>query len=155
MRSIVIDANLLVLLVVGLVDKQLISKHKRTRSFELADFELLVNFLTNFDEIVVTPNVMTEVSNLASQIAEPAHTEIRQQLAKMTGLQREEYCSSADAVKHSDFLRLGLTDCALLQVIQTHTPFVTVDLDLYLSAASVNNNVTNFNHLRESRLLNV
>lgn len=153
MRSIVLDANLLVLLVVGLADRSLIPRHKRTRTFEPADFDLLTKILAGYEQIVVTPNVMTEASNLASQTAEPGLTAVRQRLGALASVQREEYCPSARAVQHTHFLRLGLTDCALLDLIGSETPLLTTDLDLYLAAANANRNATNFNHLRQSRLL--
>lgn len=153
MRSIVIDANLLVLLVVGLVDRELIKVHKRTQSFEPEDFDLLTKTLMPFDEIVVTPNVMTEASNLASQVPEPSRTAIRRQLASLAGIYKEHYQASAASVKHQHFIRLGLTDCGLLDLVGTSLPLVTVDLDLYLEAAKSNESATNFNHLRQARLL--
>ena len=155
MRSVVIDANLLVLLIVGLVDRQLIQKHKRTRSFEPADFDLLTQILRGYEDVVVTPNVMTEASNLAAQVAEPSLTAVRQRLAAITSLQREEYRPSIDVVQHKDFLRLGLTDCGLLDVIGIDIPLLTADHDLYVAAARKNHQATNFNHLRQARLLGV
>ena len=50
MRQIVIDANLLVLLVVGLTDRALIAKHKRTKTFEPEDFDLLTRLLAGYDQ---------------------------------------------------------------------------------------------------------
>lgn len=153
-RSLVLDSNLLVLLVVGLVDRQLILKHKRTRSFEPEDFDLLTQILSEYEEIVVTPNVMTEASNLASQVAEPNLSAVRQRIAILAGSLREEYCPSAEATTLAPYLRLGLTDCALLALAGTQAPLLTTDLDLYLEAAKFNRLAKNFNHLREARLLN-
>lgn len=53
MRRIVVDTNLLVLLVVGLTDRALIKKHKRTIEFELIDFDQLCRELANFDVVMV------------------------------------------------------------------------------------------------------
>ena len=44
--GVFVDANLLVLLVVGLTEKNLISKHKRVkRKFDTDEFELLCSLL--------------------------------------------------------------------------------------------------------------
>jgi hypothetical protein len=153
MRSIVVDANLLVLLVVGLVDRELIKTHKRTRSFAPEDFDLLTETLSKFDEIVVTPNVMTEASNLASQTSEPALTAIREKFASLAKIHKEIYQESSVSVRHSDFVRLGLTDCGLLDLVGKSLPLLTTDLDLYLAASRTNHEATNFNHLRQQRLL--
>lgn len=73
---IVIDANALVLLVVGLMDKKLIAQHKRTSIYQVQDFEDLFNFIQDLSNVVVLPNVWTEVDNL---------------LNKFTGLFKYEY----------------------------------------------------------------
>lgn len=62
--QVVIDANLLVLLVVGAVDRRLVGKHRRVRSFEPEDYDLLLDLLQAPQPAVVTPNTLTEVSNL-------------------------------------------------------------------------------------------
>lgn len=151
MRRIVIDANLLVLLVVGITDRVLISRHKRTRSFEVEDYDLLVSILDSYDQVVVTPHIMTEVSNLLSQIGDPNLTRVRQTLCQLLPDQAEEYEPSSSIGKHKLFLRLGITDCAILNLVSKDTPLITVDLDLYLSAAE--GAAVNFNYLRQGRLL--
>lgn len=153
MRSVVIDANLLVLLVVGLVSRDLIGVHKRTRSFEPADFDLLLQLLNQYQEVIVTPNVMTEASNLASHSAEPTLSAVRRQLAVLAQAQREEYRPSASVVGNGEFLRLGLTDCSLLDIVADGIPLVTADLDLYLCAVKKNNATINFAHIQQRRLL--
>lgn len=153
MRSIVVDTNLLVLLVVGLTDRSLIEKHKRTRSFEVADFELLTEFLSCYDQVVVTPHILTEASNLISQIGEPALSAVRCTFATLLATQKEEFQASHEVASHNLFIRLGLTDCAILNLVKEEMPFITVDLDLYLAAAATNINAENFNHIRAARLL--
>ena len=152
-RSIALDANLLILLVVGLVDRDLIQTHKRTKSFEPADFDLLTSILAGYDEIVVTPNVLTETSNLLAQVREPARTRLMRQLALIVPTQREEYVASAEVTRHPDFVRLGLTDCGLLDVVGDELVMLTTDHDLYMAASRQNAKTINFNHLRQRRLL--
>ncbi len=62
--SLLIDTNLLVLLVVGVVDRKLISTHKRTKTFTESDFDLLVSVLKRFNEIWITSHCLAETSNL-------------------------------------------------------------------------------------------
>jgi len=40
MRSVLLDTNLLLLLTVGMLDRKLIGKHKRTQEFTEEDFDL-------------------------------------------------------------------------------------------------------------------
>ena len=66
-----IDSNLLVLLVVGSVGLDLIAKHRRLRDYSRDDFETLVDLLSHVDHLYVTPNTLTEASNLLAQHGEP------------------------------------------------------------------------------------
>ena len=62
-KVIVLDANLLLLLVVGLTSRAYISKHKRLQGYEELDFDLLICLIGSAN-VIVTPNTLTETSNL-------------------------------------------------------------------------------------------
>lgn len=153
-RVIAVDANLLVLLVVGLTDEKLVSKHKRTKSFQKEDFQLLQEILSGYEEILLTPHVLTEVSNLASQIGDPLKSKVRTTFAALINQHPESYEKSSEIGNHKLFPRLGLTDCGLLSLVEADTPLITVDLGLYLAACERSTKAVNFNHVREARLLN-
>ena len=153
LRQKIIDTNLLVLLVVGLTDRSLITKHKRTRTFEPEDFDLLIKLLASYDQMLITPHILTEVSNLVSQIGEPVKKTVLLTLSNLISAHQEVFEPSSEISKHEQFLKLGLTDCAILDLIKGNTPFVTVDLDLYLIASRKSKLATNFNYLRISRMI--
>ena len=83
MKSLIIDTNLLVLLVVGLTRLSLIERHKRTKQYVAADFELLVRCISNSSRIVVTPHTLAETSNLAGNIDGVARREVMSTLARI------------------------------------------------------------------------
>ena len=62
--GVFIDANLVVLFVVGSVDRRLVGTHRRARTFEPKDYGRLAEFISNAGQVFVTPNVLTEASNL-------------------------------------------------------------------------------------------
>ena len=65
-----IDANLLVLLVVGSAGRDYISKHRRLRRFSKEDYDLLLRLIRKAKgtrRVFVTPNTLTETSNLLGQ----------------------------------------------------------------------------------------
>ncbi len=70
MRSVLLDTNLLLLLVVGLFNRDLIARHKRTNSFVPEDFDLLMEFIDGYDVLWVTSHCLAEVSNLLRQTTE-------------------------------------------------------------------------------------
>lgn len=136
-KVIALDANLLVLLVVGLTDHSLITSHKRLKEYTPADFKLLERLISASSGVVVTPNVLSEASNLLRQISEPAKSRIGQAFRKLIHRTDEIYVVSSEASYRSEFLRLGLTDCSLLELSKQNIIIVSADLGLYLAAQNL------------------
>src|SRR4051812_35268145 len=114
MASVVLDSNLLLLLVVGVADREYIKKHRRLQSYSEADFDLLRRLIAPMSAIVVTPNILTEVSNFAKQIAEPARTRIATAFTVLLDKLDEQYVASKQAAAQPEFSRLWLTDSGIL-----------------------------------------
>jgi hypothetical protein len=93
-------------------------------------------------------NTLTEASNLLAQIDDPVRTDLRETFRRVVGATEEQYVPSPVAASSGYFLRLGLTDAGLLEVISGSRSLLTTDLDLYLSALQVGAEAVNFNHLR-------
>ena len=147
--GIYVDANLLVLLVAGLTDRELIAKHRRLQTYTLDDYELLCVFVEDAGEVRVTPNTLTEASNLLEQHAEPERSALMSTLGALVKRSPERVIVSRDAAAHGKFVALGLTDAALLTVVSSDTPLVTVDLDLFVAALARGEGAAiNFNHYR-------
>ena len=144
------DANLLVLLVAGALDPEIIAKHRRLRTFGAQDFERVQEMVSGFERVLVTPNTLTEASNLLGQHREPERSRLLATLRILIGESHEVVVASADAAGHPSFLRLGLTDAGLLGLVSQDTPLVTVDLDLYLAASKADPaSAINYRHLQE------
>ena len=133
-EGLFIDTNLLVLLTVGSVGRDLIAKHRRLREYTAEDYDLLLNLLGNVDRVFVTPNTLTETSNLIAQHGEPERSSFLDRLRYIIHESEEIVVASAEASENTSFNRLGLTDSALLEMVTDETPVLTVDLDLYLAA---------------------
>ncbi len=150
LSAVVVDANLLVLLVVGHHDPDLISKHRRARIFDIQDYNLLCRELNRFHKVLVTRNTLTEVSNLLSQHGEPEKSQLLRVLGGLIQKVDEVVVASTQASHHPSFERLGLTDAGLLEIISPETPLLTVDLDLYVEAVRGGQyRAFNFNHMRD------
>lgn len=148
--TIIVDANLLLLWIVGLASPDYIRKHKRLQAYTDEDFLILVNILSRARKIILTPNTLTETSNLAGYIAEPARTEIFYIFSALikAAETEERFIESAAAAARPEFVRLGLTDSALLQLAGDSHTLLTADVDLYLAALHRGLNAENFNHHR-------
>ncbi|OHD55833.1 MAG: hypothetical protein A2Y33_14465 [Spirochaetes bacterium GWF1_51_8] len=64
---IVIDANLLILLLVGLYNENQIKAFKRTANFTVKDYEVIKFYFNNAEKVYITPHILTEVSNLTDR----------------------------------------------------------------------------------------
>ena len=147
--ALFIDANLIVLLVVGQAGRELIARHSRTKMFAVEDYDRLIRAISRVGELRVTPNTLTEASNLLGQHGEPQRSRLLLKLRELIERNPEIVVASADAARHVAFPRLGLTDAALLEVVSADAPLLTVDLDLYVAAlASGEEAAINFNRWR-------
>ena len=145
--KIFVDSNLLVLLVVGETDKKLIVKHRRLREFQEEDYERLVRLVHHIDQILITPNTLTEASNLLAQHGEPERSRFFEVLRILIEEHEEIVVTSKTASHNKEFARHGLTDAALLEVVSNSNPLITVDLALYLAAISKESeSAYNFRH---------
>ena len=149
-EGVFVDANLLVLLVAGALDPGVIARHRRLRTFGPEDFERLQEMVSGFERVLVTPNTLTEASNLLGQHREPERSRLFKTLRILIGESHEVVVASADAAGHPSFSRLGLTDAGLLGLVSRDTPLVTVDLDLYLAASRADpSSAVNYRHHQE------
>ena len=60
----ILDANLLLVLLAGSCDKRSLGQKKFVKDYGADDFNMLREMLSGFGEFFVTPNVITECSNL-------------------------------------------------------------------------------------------
>ena len=138
---------MLVLLIVGATDKKLIAKHRRLQEFHEDDYDRLVRLVDQMNQILVTPNTLTEASNLLAQHGEPERSRFFEVLRILIEEHEEIVVASQAASRNTEFKRLGLTDAALLEVISNSNPLITVDLDLYLAAINQDgDSAFNFRH---------
>ena len=152
---LILDSNLLVLYTVGATSRSYISKHKNLKNYTEEDFDILLEIISSVKNVLVTPNTLTETSNLALQIGNPAKEEIRLCLKRIIELTEESYIKSVDAVRNSHYSFLGLTDAALLEFANTgkgpsKITLLTTDLDLYIASFSSKIQSINFNHYRDN-----
>ena len=145
--GVFVDANLLVLLVAGNSDRSLVGRHRRLRTFSVAQYDSLRHLLDRFGKVFVTPNTLTEASNLLRLHREPERSRLCEELRHAIDKSEEVVVVSAVAARNRHFVRLGLTDAALLELASPETPLLTVDLDLYLAASAMSPRAAfNFNH---------
>jgi hypothetical protein len=148
-----VDANLLLLYLVGKCDPRIIPRFPRTQKYTSEDFELLSKLLeTFFRALVTTPNVLTEVSNLATKLSENERAAFFDQMRHSVATLDETYCPSRVAVEDRNYRTFGLTDATILN-FRPDVLVLTDDLPLYQLLSSRGRDVLNFTHIRAALTL--
>lgn len=113
-KSLLLDSGPLLLLVVGLTDRGLIRKHKRTTHLSVDDFDQLWEVVGRYPRVLTTPAVLTEVSNHLEHHAEPERGRLFKVFAEVIGRLVEIHRPSEEVRADDAFSRLGLTDTGFL-----------------------------------------
>ena len=147
-QGVLADTNLLVLYVVGSVNRKRIETFKRTRQYRSQDYDLLKGVLERFNSVYTLAHIMAEVSNL-TDLPGPELLLARRVLRDTIKVYHEVPLPSDKAVEEQSFERLGLTDAAIACAAREHNCAVlTDDLNLYLSLSKDQTEVYNFAHMR-------
>jgi hypothetical protein len=149
-QAILLDANLLILQIIGVFDDRLLGR-KRLDIYDEADFKLLNRIVGKFVRNLTTPHLLAEASNLTDQIvSKPRHREFRKFLAaQILPFLDEQWCLASQLCSTEPFFRLGLADAAICQLADDRTLVLTVDAELYNVLIERGVNAQNFNHLRD------
>lgn len=148
-KGVLIDANLLLGYLVGSIHpRHLANCRATTRYFSEADFPLLNRFLIQFDQIITTPHVLTEVSNLGGRLPDSLHAGFRSLFRVVVGKMSEQFKPSQSVCGHEDFPRFGLTDTAISMIAPGRYLVLTDDLALFGLLAKRRIDAVNFNHVR-------
>jgi hypothetical protein len=130
-RHLLLDANLLLVLAIGMHDPIFIERHKRTKGeYRPSDFELIVDLIDFFGNTLSTPSVLTEVSNLLPQggLPEGMKRSLLGRFAEVVRFLEERYMPSGELSTHDQFVVFGLTDIAVLEAaVARNCLIVTAD----------------------------
>jgi rRNA-processing protein FCF1 len=149
--KIVVDANLLLLLLIGTVNKDYIEKFKRTSMYTKNDYNLLVEILKNYSKIITTPNILTEVNNFTKQAQKPNKNDVIVCFSKWlsSGFIEEEFIESRVVCNDQSFFYLGLTDTSIIKLSKERLGVITKDKHLFLELDRRQIPVINFSDYME------
>ncbi|MGL5944311.1 MAG: PIN domain-containing protein [Waterburya sp.] len=147
-KGILIDTNILLLYLVGSLNRDRISRFKRTAQFVPKDYDLLLELVNNFQKIITTPNILTEVNSLANQLGEPERSQCMNLFTGLIYQISEVYLESSIITNHELFSRFGLTDCGIMLIAKDKYLVLTDDLKLHLYLKAQGIDTVNFNNLR-------
>lgn len=144
---ILIDSNSLVVLIVGLMDKKLISTHKRTSIYSEEDFEKLLRVIQSFDRLLILPNTWTEVDNLLNNFSGNYKWPYIQNMRQMGNIATEKYLKTQLGIRSDYFIELGLTDSLILELGKQCEFLITSDSAL--SDFAIANNIKVYDMVAE------
>jgi|SRR5579883_1996484 hypothetical protein len=147
-KSVVLDANLMVLYLIGRVNRRRIPGFKRTQNHTIEDFRLLERLLDWFGGLVSTPHVFSQATDLAKPYGHELRL-VRSELKALTGSTRELYQNSQVLAHHPVFEQLGLADSALAAEADRGALILTADINLQVAIERRGKDALNFNHLRD------
>lgn len=147
-KGVVVDTNLLLLLFVGGFDPNLVPEFKRTKDYTEIDYYTLVNFLSHFDKIYYTPNIITEITNLSDSINSDGIFFHFIEQALSSPVFFEEFRATREVTKIKHFVKFGLTDIVNYDLAKEYL-ILTNDLKLYSFISSQGLPAINFNHIRD------
>jgi hypothetical protein len=151
--AVLLDANLLLLFVVGLVDRERVGRIGRTDQFDGEAFDLLVDLVGRYRYAVTTPHVLTEVSDLLCKGAnEPLATTLREGLHAVVQRTDERFVTARKLGRDSLAQPYGIADSAVIEAAQRGCTVLTVDLPLFNELQRRGLTAANFNHIRFSQM---
>lgn len=146
---IILDTQLIVLLAVGVTSADIIPKHKNLTEFTCEDFALLLMLLGPDPDLLLLPNTVSEAANLLRHHREPERGRIMEKFREIVGRNPERYIHSRLVTQQPEYLRLGVTDAAILGIFMPGEEILTADAALYIAAMRRGLSATNFHHKRE------
>jgi len=153
MKTVLIDTNLLVLLIIGSLDISCLGK-KRVEKYDPESFEILTKLLLEYQRYVSIPNVLSETSNLLNAGKREFVKGATACLAAYCENLDEIYEVSLPVMETKGYEDFGLTDAAIIKVsrrgdfgLQGIT-ILTDDAPLFGCLSNVGSQVINFSHYR-------
>lgn len=149
-RGLLVDSDLLLVLCVGSVDRNLVREFKRTKAYSESDYDILRKIVGFFQTILTTPNILTEVNNLGRNLKGKHREKFQEAFSRIANSFFEEYTESQTAVNIPIFRDCGLADSVTFCVSQSHSGclLLTDDLELAGKVRKSGGDALNFNNFR-------
>ena len=157
--GVLVDTSLLLLLYVSLVDPKRIERYRRTRQigeskepFTDRDFKFISSFVNQFDRVVTTPHILTEVSNFLG--GKELHGDVQKScFAKfaqhVTAASTVEHCPPAKRLCNAPtFPCFGITDTSIIEVAAEPYLVLTTDYRLAGHLQKKGLDAINYNNIR-------
>lgn len=152
-KGLIFDTNLLLLLLYGLFDKSRLSQFRRVTQYSEQDFEYIYKLAPAFNKIIVTPQILAELTNLMKVAVHEEHRMLQSVLILLKGAGEKHFGKDHLSVDPL-FMKLGFTDISILAAARKRRVLVvTDDLPLTHALRSRECDVLNLNDVRTDQWL--
>lgn len=128
---LIIDTNLLLLAIVGTVNRSLIGTFDRTRKYGVADYDAVISEMPRYSKLAITPGIAVETSNWIGYLKGLDYEVAWNHFCNLVKGALEVPVASSMACDHADSLSLRITDCSILIAAEKDTVVLTDDHPLY------------------------
>jgi len=125
-KPIITDTSPLLLLLIGLYDKNVIESFKRLSRYDSYDYDLLLQFITR-RKIIVTPQVLSEVSNFANRLKPNKFSEFIEENKPTLEKIDEKYIPKTDILASQEIVKFGFTDTSIILAAKETNALVLTD----------------------------
>lgn len=125
-KGIIIDTNVMLVYIVGIYNQNYLLKFERTRGYKEV-FEYVYAVLPQFRRHIITPHILTELSNLSMRIQDNRLVEYFSVFSRILGGTAEEYISKDDILNSVLLPKLGVTDLTIIEAAEKYKCLVFTD----------------------------
>lgn len=125
MTRLLLDTNVLVLLIIGRVDRLQITRHKASNAYSIKDYEKLEQLVAGQSDLATTAHIATEASNLLNWGRADLRRAMLTGLKSFLALAHEINVPSIRGANRPIFLRLGLAD-SVIEDVSVQIPSIAV-----------------------------
>jgi rRNA-processing protein FCF1 len=152
MRDVIIDTNIFILFLAGQINENKIQRYTRNSLYTKEDYYLLLNILSNYDRIITSPNILTEVDNILNRITGEDKYKYLVLVMAIYKQTIEKYIKTEIISRNWFFDTLGITDSAILMMAKESELLISGDSSLCDHARSLNIKTFDFKEYINNRL---
>ena len=152
MRDVIIDTNIFILFLVGQINENRIKNYTRNSLYTKEDYYFLLNVLSDYDRIITSPNILTEVDNILNRIGGEDKYKYLVLVKTMYKQTIEKYIKTEMITQNWYFDSLGITDSSILMMAKDCELLISGDRSLCDHAKSLNIKTFDFKEYINSKL---
>jgi hypothetical protein len=152
MREVIIDSNIFILFLAGQINENKIERYTRNSLYTKDDYYFLLNILADYDKIITSPNILTEVDNILNRITgedKYKYLVLAKTIYKQT---IEKYIETEIVAQNWFFDSLGITDASILMMAKDCELLISGDSSLCDYAKSLDIKTFDFKEYLNSKM---